>query len=105
MGTKRRMPTVSQDYLQACWEFAGEIAREIPYMVQFTCVPTTQPGVWQWACRALHVVDGKPKGVVAQVRGTFPNSGTNDLAPFMYKLINELDAVLAQELMASAPQA
>lgn len=71
-GRKRR--AWADPMQDAVWEWAADVGTEYGYAVQVSLRPTRRPGVWGIVVRALHVVDGRPGGIVAQVSREWPDA-------------------------------
>lgn len=94
---KRPAGQSEAEYARAAWEWAQEPAREGGFDTQVTQRPAGQVGVWKITVRLLHVVDGKPAGIVAQVHGEWPNSQHVDYWAYVWSLQFRLAEVVAQD--------
>lgn len=74
MAKRATGPQAESEYARAAWEAAAEPLEEGGFLTQVSQYPTGRVGVWGITVRLLHCVDGKPGGIVAQVKGEWPNS-------------------------------
>lgn len=70
---KQTGPQAESEYARASWDWAQEPLSEAGFDTQVSLHPTGRVGVWSVRVRLLHVVDGKPAGIVRQVQGEWPN--------------------------------
>lgn len=106
MSSGKRKKTWGDQYLDAAWEWAGDLARERGYALQVCLVPSRRPEVWRVVVRALHVVDGRPAGIVCQRASEWPDASYSGLGAHIFNAIALLDRDMADDaLVRSEAQA
>lgn len=100
VAAKKSAGTSDQDWLLGAWQMAAELGGEMGLAVQVGLTPTTRKGVWRTTVRVVHVVDGRPAGVVVQARAEYPNASSQGLGPHLLSLLHDADKLLADEINA-----
>lgn len=89
--------TWGDQYLDGAWAWAGDLAKERGYALQVCLVPSRRTEVWRVVVRALHVVDGRPAGVVRQRASEWPDASYTGLGAFIFGLVALLDRDMADD--------
>lgn len=95
MPSGRPKKSWGDQYLDAAWEWAGELGSERGYALQVCLVPSTRKEVWRVVVRALHVVDGRAAGVALQRSAEWPDASYTGLGAFIFGLVSVLDRDMA----------
>lgn len=102
MAKKTRNP--DEEMMLAAWEWAAEINKDYSYGVRWQITPLQRKGTFRIECLALHVVDGKPVGVVVKYTEEWPSSNIQGLCGRLMKVAMGVDHVLGIDaLQPEAP--
>lgn len=94
----RRNGTQNEDFVRAAWDMAGDVCLSGNVMVGITVIPAPRRGVWEFHFKALRAVPNKKPVVAHKFVSSFPNASTEDLGAFLFRGINQLDRMVAEEL-------
>lgn len=104
MAARGKKPRAwGEPMFDAAWEWAGAVSKSYGYAVQVSMRPTTRHEVWSVTVRALHVVDGKPAGIAAQVGQEWPDATYASLGATVLMLTSRLELELGQEALLREP--
>lgn len=82
------------EFLNACWEWAGELGKEHNVAVQMTLTPTDRKGVFKLRARAVDLCDGRVLGVRVQVEDVFPSAKHQTLEGALFQQVTRLSQLL-----------
>lgn len=85
--------------LHDLWDWCAEPSSLGGYGVTVSMRPTPLKGRWTVLVQAHHVVDGRAAGVVARVRGEYPNGEAVSLAYYLYRLMMRLDTLASSDAL------
>lgn len=105
MPGKRGPGAGDRDWLESCWEWAGEAAGATGCSVQISISPTARRGVWRVTTRLLEVVDGRPVAIRVQHSHDWPNAERTEFLAFVHGMLMRLDYLAQQEVLAQTPKA
>lgn len=97
-GKKRR--AWADPMQDAVWEWAADVGTEYGYLVQVSLRPLRRQTMWGIVVRALHVVDGHPGGIVAQVAREWPDATYTSFWAAVLQASAELTRVLDEDALA-----
>lgn len=106
MSSGKRKKSWGDQYLDAAWEWAGDLASTRGYALQVSLVPSRRTEVWRVTVRALHVVDGRPAGVVRQRSTEWPDASYQGLGAHIFASVALLERdIAADEALVMSAQA
>jgi hypothetical protein len=93
VGTRRHKHP-DEEWARGAWEWSVECEKAHNVLVQVSIYRSDRRGVLVVQLRAVEVVDGRPAGIRAQVKGEYPNSQSTNFLAFLGVLFASLDATL-----------
>lgn len=94
MSSGRKPRAWADPMIDATWEWAAEVGTSRGYGVQVVLTPLRRKECWRVCVRALHLVDGRAVGVVAQVAEEWPNASYEALTSTVLRLTSGLQRAL-----------
>lgn len=95
--TKSRKSQWGEPFLDATWEWAGDLAKETGCALQVCLTPSTRPEVWKVTVRALEVVDGRPAGIRCQYSADWPDASYTSLPAKLFQMVSYLSRMTPVE--------
>lgn len=91
MAGKRGPDATDRDWMEAAYDWAGEVGESTGKAVQVSMYPSGRRGVWRVQVRLLETVDGRPAAVALQVTGEWPNVSRAGFCAYVHALTMQLD--------------
>lgn len=92
VGRKQKHP--DEEWALGVWQWSRECEETHNCIVQVSIYCTPRRGVLMVQLRAVEVVDRKPAGIRAQVKGEYPTAQASNFLAFIGTLYATLDATL-----------
>lgn len=105
MPGKRSRKGSGDPFLDAAGEWAWSMRTDLGYGLQVSLYPLDAHGNWDVHVRALHLVDGQPRGVYASVKGRWPTAQVQTLSAYVYQLVSELEREISVPALLRMPHA
>lgn len=93
----RRKKVWGEPFLDATWEWAGDLGQATGCSLQVCLTPSKRTEVWKVTVRALEVVEGRPVGIRAQISAEWPDASYESLPAALFKLASKLSVELQRD--------